>query len=223
MKIMKGSRRHVGRSRPASNKIRLSMRAATLLFVCALGSYFVTAYAGEPLPVRALQRPVNKQRSDRSALRLVLETPKAKYRVGEPLVITFYLENVSQDDHYYIGTDISDLTTGSPFHYIDLSIIDEKGIKLLLPRSASDSAGEPSRPTAAEKLAREYVQLRPGAIYGFRTEVLEPHLKAGRYRLNATYYETEALSWTEAERKSLSIPVWMQPLISNTVTITVVP
>lgn len=160
------------------------------------------------------------------AILLVLKTSKQRYRFNEPIEISVQLENVSQrGEHYYVGTDVNGVFNHQPLHGIEISVVDEKNRKIALPRGANDSASKSTPSTISEKLTQSYVWLEPGAFYGVRTEILNaPNapLKPGRYLLTATYHESEALRWTDTERKTLLAPVWTQPLKSNTVTFTIV-
>ncbi len=167
----------------------------------------------------ALQSAVSNSKSP-TAIRLVLKTSKRIHRAREPIGIVAYLENVS-DKPYYVGNDLGKFFITESFHYIELQIIDRKGREAPLGRGAATSIWKPGT-TVSEKLEQEYVQLRPRMIFG-QKDAGNITLLPGQYRLTATYHEAEALSWTEAERQALTMPVWTQPLISNTVTITVVP
>ena len=155
-----------------------------------------------------------------SAIRLMLETSKAKYSVGEPLVITAYLENTGQYP-YYVGNTFAGLFGRLSNHYIELKIFDERNKEVQIGRGGGVWIWKNSTP-AAEKIAQAYVYLQAGNIHGVK-ERLEWEFSPGRYRLAATYREMEALTWAEGERKSLIRPVWTQPLISNTVIINIVP
>lgn len=168
----------------------------------------------------ASQRAANNNISP-TPIRLVLQTSKRTYRAGEPIEITAYLENVSQDKIYYVGKDLGNLFSIESFHYIGLQITDLKGREAPIGRGAGTSVWKFGT-TIAEKLALEYVQLQQGMIYG-RKFVDDLPLRRGQYRLVATYCEEEALRWTKAEREALPVPVWTQPLISNSVTIRIVP
>jgi hypothetical protein len=107
------------------------------------------------------------------------------------------------------------------FHYVELQIIDRKGSEAPIGRGAATSIWKPGT-TVSEKLAQEYVQLRPGMIFG-QKDAGNITRQPGQYRLTATYREIEAFNWTEAERQVLSVPIWTQPLISNTVKVAVGP
>jgi hypothetical protein len=172
----------------------------------------------EPSMTHALQRAENNSVSSTS-IRLVLQTSKGRYRAAEPIGITAYLENVSQNKTYYVGNDLGNLFSIESFHYFELQIIDEKGRDVPIGRGAGTSIWKPGT-TVTEKLA-QYVQLRPKMIFGLKNDG-DVTLRPGQYRLTATYHEVEALDWTEAELKALLIPVWTQTLVSNTVIITVV-
>ncbi len=158
-------------------------------------------------------------------MRLILQTPKVKYKFGEPIEITALLVNTSQSDSYYVGSDPGRFLVFSPFNYIKLVVTDEKGKEMRLDRGVRDplivsATSSPRASTVPEILGRSYIQLRPGTIYGI-TDQIEMQLQPGLYRLTAIYYEEWASSLTEAELKALPIPIWRQPLVSNTVTIKV--
>lgn len=230
---MKELRRHVGRSHLIGNGGGAQRQLYKLLtWICMLS--FVSSCALGLPDVHAVKPFEAENRIRQSPIRLALQTSKEVYRVGEPPKTTVFLENMSADSSYYVGRYIDGVVITPPFHDIEFTLTDDKGKQVLLPRGAADDNptrvygvdGRPMplpRQTITEKLTGEYVQLGPGAIYGFRREIDEPTLRPGRYRLHATYRETEALRWTEAERKTLPIPVWTQPVVSNTVRITILP
>lgn len=199
----------------------LNIRANKLLIDQVLLLCLVIAGLGELIPTGARQRVVDKNQVQQSSIRLVLQTSKKRYRVDDVIDVSYYLENVSQNDLYYVGRDINKLIGPSLFHPVELSIVDEQGNKLPQPVGAGDTDGR--QLTIAEMLAQVYVLLEPGMFYGVQRIPVERASKPGKYRLMLTYREVEALRWTEAERKALSFPIWTQPLVSNTVTITVVP
>lgn len=155
-----------------------------------------------------------------SAIQLTLETSKDQYFVGEPLVIAAYLENTGQYP-YYVGNSFAGLFGRSSNHYIEVKIFDERGKEVQIGRGGGDWMWEKGT-SVAEKIAQAYVYLQAGNIHGVK-ERLEWEFLPGQYRLTATYRESEALTWTEEERKALIRPVWTQPLTSNTVTISIVP
>lgn len=161
----------------------------------------------------------NSSGIDSSPIRLVLQTSKRRYRVGESVEVLGYLENRGETP-YYVGNTILGFFGTSELHEIKLSILDAKNKEILIGGGGGSWIWKYGT-TINEKLARTYTQLRPGAIFGVK-EHIPVTLRPGQYRLTATYREIEALSWTEAERRALSIPVWTQPLVSNTVIITVV-
>jgi hypothetical protein len=209
------------------------LRVTALILLTALVPVYRLSYG---------QQQASLSHSEQPPIRLRIQTNKRIYRVDEPIELSVYLENVSQDRSYYVGRDIDgihDLT--HEFHAVRLTIVDMRGRKVQLPQGASVSdeliyfdvngkAVPPHRPTVAEKLAKEYVRLPPQAFLGFRREIFEAYengryrnyFRAGHYRFQVTYQEIEALSWTEAEKKSLETPVWEQPLTSNIVEISVV-
>ena len=182
-----------------------------------------------PIAGQQLERERNE---DKSSIRLRLQTQKRNYRIGEPIEISVSLENISDNRWYYVGRDIDGIVISTKFHTVKLSLLNAKGKKVLLPQGAADDNptrvyvnAKPlpeNRPTIADKVTEEYVRLAPQSFYGFRKEILEPQLKSGRYQLWVTYKETEALTWSEKERKSLEVPVWTESLRSNIVVINVV-
>jgi len=157
--------------------------------------------------------------SSSSAIRLRLQTSKPVYRVGESLEIIAFLENVSAKSYYVGNTDIS-LFGSLGWHDMEVEFFDSEGKVVPIGRGGGTLFPKPNAPLA-ERLADAYVYLWPGMVHGLKEE-LEFPLKSGRYRLKATYREHYALTWTEAERKTLQAPVWTQPLVSNEVFIRVV-
>lgn len=200
----------------------LVIRADKLLFSWTIVLCLMIGYARASSGAHPLQRSSIQSRVEQLPIRLVLQTSRRTYRAGERIEVSIYLENMSQDAQFYVGRDIGRLSIRSLLHYLDLSIINERGREIPIPRAAVDHADESPRLTTSEKLARDYVWLGPRTIYGIQTELFEP-LRPGQYRLTATYREEEALRWTEAERAALPVPVWTQPLVSDTVMITILP
>jgi hypothetical protein len=199
----------------------LLRKATRLLLTWSISFGLVIFFLRDPSVIHALQRAENDNGISSTSIRLVLQTSKKRYRTGEPIEIVGYLENVSQDKTYYVGNDLGQFFIIQSFHYIDLKIIDRKGREVPIGRGAATSLWKQST-TVTEKLAQAYIQLRPGMIFG-QKDAGNITLRPGQYRLIATYREIEALDWTEMERKALPIQVWTQSLVSNTVTITVVP
>ncbi|MFX5009115.1 hypothetical protein ABTB96_19750, partial [Acinetobacter baumannii] len=66
------------------------------------------------------------------------QTPKVKYKFGEPIEITALLVNTSQSDSYYVGSDPGRFLVFSPFNYIKLVVTDEKGKEMRLDRGVRD-------------------------------------------------------------------------------------
>lgn len=153
-------------------------------------------------------------------IRLVLQTNKRVYRRGEPIIFTVYLENVS-DKYFYVGCRL----TGFNLHasqVIELKAVDERNRELERPSLYADPSPLELNKPVSEKIAKGYVNLRPRMIHGFKIygQVIR---KPGRYRYTAIYREIEALSWKQVERDALPIQVWTEPIVSKTVTITVLP
>lgn len=153
-------------------------------------------------------------------IRLILRTEKQSYFVGEPIKVTAFLENVSQDKFFYVGRDLGSLLSEMPYHFIYLSVKDSDGKFVAVGRSAASALN--TKETVAERLIRSYVQLSPGTIYGLRDNYELP-LSPGTYSLKAVYQELEALSWRTEDFSGLKIPVWIKPLESNVVRIKIIP
>ncbi|WP_227622394.1 hypothetical protein, partial [Klebsiella pneumoniae] len=89
-------------------------------------------------------------------IRLVLQTSKSCYRVGDLITITVYLENTS-NKHFYVGSQLAEFNLFTQFQVMELKIVDEKNREV--PRVllfADPSPSELSRPIG-EKLANNYV------------------------------------------------------------------
>jgi len=153
-----------------------------------------------------------------SALRLVLQTAKRVYRAGEPIYVTAYLKNQSEEQTFYVGRDLDGFCAIIPFHYIELRIIDQNNRRIRIANSAG-AGGWKEGTTQREKIEQEYVPLAPKAIYK-PNNTCEIRLKKGRYRMQAIYHEFEATEWKPKE--PLDFPVWTKTLYSNVVTVTVI-
>lgn len=154
---------------------------------------------------------------------LVLETTRVKYRYGEPIEVTAFLENSSPNKTYYVGRHLSSLFSTSPTNYIELKVYDSRGKEIPFKRLASDRIvveveGQPAKPY---DLGQDYIELAPGSIYGTRQR-LKLQLKLGAYELRATYHELRAAS-RRTDNESLIIPIWTQTLLSNVTKISVIP
>ncbi len=185
----------------------------TLIWAVLVGSF--------PMHKASVIAAVQDSSINSTAMRLVLQTSERRYRSGQPISITAYLENVSKNETYYVGTELGNLFSIESSHYIDLEIIDGRGRVVPIGRGAGTSIWKPGT-TIAQKLAQQYVQLRPNMIFGLKNDT-DLTLKPGQYRLKAIYHEVEASDWSPEERKALPVPVWTQTLVSNTVVLTINP
>lgn len=201
-----------------------------LFYICIFG-WAITFGLARPSSGREVEMSSSPKGSP---IRLVLRTSKKFYRVGDAVAVTVLLENETPDKVYYVGRALFQGDIPTPFHYVNFALSDNTGkpISLFDGASVEDLVVRygldkkpipPMRPTINELLIREYIQLSPRAVYGFRTELYKPGSKPGVYWLNATYYETEALNRARTELKDLPVPIWAQRLVSNTVKITVIP
>jgi hypothetical protein len=150
----------------------------------------------------------------------VLAVSKKRIRVGEPVELVGYLENRGETP-YYVGNALAGFFGTTGLHELQLRIFDARNREVWIGRGGGNWIWKYGT-TTKEKLGEAYTRLQPGTIFGVKGRI-PISLHAGQYRLTATYNEIEALSWTEVERRELSIPVWTQPLVSNTLTITIVP
>jgi hypothetical protein len=173
----------------------------------------------QQVPIYASQSDGHNGYEKSNGLRLVLQVPKRRFRVGEPIEITAYLENIS-DRPYYVGNTFTDLLVSTGLHDMRLIITDEKGKEVPIGRGGGSWIWKQNT-SVADKLAQAYVHLRAGAIHGVKERLSLP-LQSGQYRLTVTYHEEEALQWAKTDRDSLPIPVWTKKLTSNTITITVI-
>lgn len=153
-------------------------------------------------------------------VRLVLQTSKKRYHFGEPIGITAYLENISLKP-YYVGNVLSGLLGYSNLHNIVLKVTDKNMREVNIGRGGGDWIWKPET-AVAEKLQNAYVTLTPKMIHGLK-EFDDLGLRPGTYIFTVSYHEVEALSWSEADRNALSIPIWTQPLASNSVVVKIIP
>jgi hypothetical protein len=168
-----------------------------------------------------------------TAIRLVVLNTKSVYRVGDAVEVILLLENASRDRTYFVGKTIYTGDIETPLHYLDFALTDQQGrpVRLFDGASVEDPTirfgpdRKPissERPTMAELVTKEYVQIGPGSVYGVRARFYKPAAKSGNYRLSATYHETEASKRSPSEIQALPFPVWTKSISSNTVEITVV-
>jgi hypothetical protein len=166
----------------------------------------------------SIQHKQTQENVERSPIHLVLLLENSRLQTGKSVKITVYLENVSRNT-YYIGNMLLGLRTLAPFYYIELIITDEKNREI--PQAFTSITALSPKISIAEKISRAYVSLGPGMIHGLKVSSLSD-LRPGHYKLTAIYREVEAIDWPELEKKSLPYPVWTKPLVSNTVSISVV-
>lgn len=219
---MQTSQKRVARlihSAQGSKSIRLERAIRRkLIWIFVLG---ITALCLQlPVGYCSFAQARNSNGIDSSPIRLVLQIPKKRYRVDEPVEVLGYLENRGENS-FYVGNALLGFFVTSELHEIKLRIFDEKSKEVWVGGGGGSWIWTYGT-TINEKLALAYTQLRPETIFGVK-ERIPVTLRPGQYRLTATYREMEALSWAEADRKALPIQVWTQPLTSNTVTIIVVP
>jgi hypothetical protein len=188
--------------------------------VCILLLACASVYVSKTTFAKAFIASGENKSERQSPIRLTLQTSKREYRVGESVEVLGYLENRG-DRPYYVGNTLAGFWGTVGLHEMRLRIFESNGKEVLIGGGGGSWIWKPNT-TAAEKIAQAYTQLRPDTIWGLK-ETIPVKLRAGRYRLTATYREIEAVSWTEAERKALTIPVWTHSLTSNTVVITVSP
>lgn len=201
-----------------NNNPSCSVSSVRRTLICGFVLAITVVYSQLFLVYCAAQQ-VRDKAIESSPIRLVLQTSKSSYHVGEPVEALGYLENRGNSS-YYVGDTILSFFGTSELHEIKLKILDANGREVPIGGGGGSWIWKHGT-TINEKLALAYTQLRPRTIFGLK-ERLPVSLKPGRYQLIATYRELEALSWTDAERKASPIPVWTQPLVSNTVEITVI-
>jgi hypothetical protein len=217
-------------------KCEMSQRKRTTLPVKITALFLASislVYFSENHGVRAGRDICREKYADQqSSIRLRVSASKQVYRVGEPVEISVLLENISPDRGYLVGRVIYGGDLPTPLHYVNFALSDNRGKPLRVFDGASvqdpiERYGPDGKlisekqATMAELTAKEYIQLGPGSVYGFRTRLYKPGTTPGHYRLSASYHEVEALERTAAELRILLIPIWTEPLISNTVDITV--
>jgi len=61
---------------------------------------------------------------------LILQTTKRVYRAGEPIHVTAYLENESEEQTFYVGRDLDGFCAIIPLHYIELRIINQNNKRI---------------------------------------------------------------------------------------------
>jgi hypothetical protein len=196
-------------SKPAVRLIHSALRdkAAVPIFVFAF-----VCLCGPQSPVWAQSPLGDGHPSAETDISLVLETSKTTYRISEPVEVLAYLENRSTRS-YYVGSVLLGFWGTSELHEIRLRIYDESNKEVSIGRGGGSWLWKVGT-TINEKLAQAYTQLRPNTVFGQR-ESVPITLPPGKYRLTASYREMEALSWPEAERARLPIPVWTKPLVSK--------
>jgi len=161
--------------------------------------------------------PKEKKSIVQTPIRLTIQIPRKTWRSSEPIEVMAYLENVSQDKFFKVGRKLDSFFVVNNYHDIQLSIKDSRNREVPMFR-IGQSRSLPLDPIK-QRLVDNYINLDPGNIYGLRESF---ELPPGRYRLTANYRELDASHWTEEECKALPIPVWTEPLVSNTITITVI-
>ncbi len=153
-----------------------------------------------------------------ATVHLQLQISKRRYRVGEPITVLAYLENRGTT-FYYVGATLAGFWGTLGLHEMHLRITNERNQDVPIGHGGGSWIWKPNS-SVTDKIAQAYVQLAPGGVWGQKDQI-PLRLPAGRYRITATYREIEAQTWTAAERGSLPLPVWVQPLTSNTVVIQV--
>jgi hypothetical protein len=174
----------------------------------------------EPSTALAHQR-VGRNQDGSEGIRLNLRLGKERYHAGEPIRVLSYLQNTSEEKTYYVGRRLGNFFVIETFHYITLRIVDEKGRAVQLGLIGETSIWKRNTPLS-EILTQEYLPLGPGMIFG-QTDEGNITLQPGRYKVTALYYEVEATQWTDKDRSGIPFPVWTKSLVSNSVTVRVLP
>lgn len=163
---------------------------------------------------------LSQANSAQSPVKLELRIPKTVWRVGESNECTAFIRNTSETP-YFVGRHFFGFGIISSFHNISLKIVDAKTGKEVSRPQISVTQQWTFGTSLSAKIDQEYVKLEKDMIHGLSVNG-DWGLKPGNYRISASYTEWEAESWPAAERGALPNPVWMEPLASNTVSITVV-
>lgn len=156
-------------------------------------------------------------------LKVNLSVPKAIYKVGETIPITYSIESVTRDSRewLYVDPTILDVESVAGFR---IEIYDERGnLTRRIGLEALFTGYDPSLDIVAH-VQKHWLLLWPGHFYGRRGEVspdrYEALKKPGRYKIVATYYDT-TLDWlTDEQRKALKRldhPLWSGEVSSDPV------
>jgi hypothetical protein len=161
------------------------------------------------------QCPSSNRRPD--DIRLILQLRKNHYRTGEPIRPTAFLQNISKR-RYYVGRSFPSFLGTSGLHDVVLRVFNRYGKEIKLGRIAGDWIWKLDTPLRAK--LEEYVLLDPGNLHG-SSDTLPLSLAPGMYWLQTNYSEEEAQSWTNQEMNEIDAPIWLGPLNSNCVAISV--
>jgi hypothetical protein len=185
------------------------IKALTLIFILSAISLF------HPLPLDAYQRErAGRPTASKTPIRLVLSAARSRLRYGQPIELTAYLENATEDKVYMVGKG---LMFGVISPYQNLLLNGGAGC----PDFSITSTWEVAKLTT-EEVEKSYVVLAPGRIYGLKSE-LGCEMGPGRYRLTVTYRDDFAQVWGMNKNIRPKHPVWTETITSNPVVITVDP
>jgi hypothetical protein len=185
------------------------IKALSLIFILSATFLF------HPLPVVAYQRQkAGRPTASNTPIRVVLTAARNRLRYGQPIELTAYLENTTEDKVYMVGKGIM---FGVISSYQNLLLNGAEGC----PDFSITSTWEVAKLTT-EEVEKSYVVLAPGRIYGLKSE-LGCDMKPGRYRMTVTYRDNFAQVWGMNKNIQPKYPVWTETIKSNPVVITVDP
>jgi hypothetical protein len=127
----------------------------------------------------------NQESVKEPQVRVHLETDKGHYKLGEKIVVTYYVENVGSDI-VYVPNRNGQMKNNQG--WIDIEVLGP--LQPYGQGTVLDLFG--GRPADVAKWIREtWVPLRPGSFYGAKAELLFPPKVPGRYRVVGFLHSAE--------------------------------
>lgn len=149
-----------------------------------------------------------------------LSSDKNIYKVGEPITLTWIIENLDSEP-FYVHPLLNMLDSGEAGFRV--SILDQHNHKITRPSLAADTFGYPATKNMVHHVSQTWMLLQTQNIYGRRSRLEPPPARLGRYKLVGTYFSmiTEQVSASQqAQLKSMkprlltgeynSNPVWIE-------------
>lgn len=198
-------------------------RTSDLALLSVVAALFLPVAGGS----QSSQDTEEPAQPSKDGLQIELETDKQTYKAGEPIMVTVTLRNTGERTFLATCEPIVGMSAMGGHVSFELLGSDEETIPWGGIIGEFWGLGEVS---LADWIARWKRPYYPGDFVGFTRSLEEIRYSAypGRYRLTASYWETDYEGWVDEEelektKKKLSDPLWSGTITSQPVAFEIHP